>query len=149
MVAHECKLCKKVFKLKTDYERHINKKTACVKEEIIVELHKDIFKEVKNNTEDINKIKKFLDFCHDTLRDKDGIVGMKALSNISMLLFIKFINNSVKDGHIDLLNIEKYRIEQGTCDDKFKKNKKYIKYCQFDNIIQDGKSIYHQKIVVN
>ena len=139
MVAHECKLCKKVFKLKTDYERHINKKTACVKEEIIVELHKDIFKEEKNNTEDINKIKKFLNFCHDTLRDKDGIVGMKALSNISMLLFLKFINNSVKYGYIDLLNIEKYRIEQGTCDDKFKKNKKYIKYCQFDNIIQDGK----------
>ena len=84
-----------------------------------------------NNIEQINKVKKFLDFCHDMLRDKEGIVMMKALSNISMLLFLKFISNSVKSGSIDLLNIEKYRKEDGThIDGKFQQYKDYIKYVQ-------------------
>jgi type I restriction-modification system DNA methylase subunit len=77
---------------------------------------------------------------YNTLRDKEGIVGMKALSNIAMLLFLKFVNPSVKSGTIDLLNIEKYRKEEGSStDDKFQKYKEYIKYCQFDNIIENGK----------
>jgi hypothetical protein len=62
------------------------------------------------------------------------------LSNIAMLLFFKFVNNSVKEGTIDLLQIEKYRKEEGTDkDEKFQRYKEYIKYCQFENIIENGK----------
>ncbi len=139
MSAFQCDLCQKVFKLKTDLERHKNKKAPCVSVEKIVELHK-VENELKTNNEDINKVKKFLDFCHNTLRDKEGIVGMKALSNIAMLLFLKFVNNSVKEGTIDLLKIKKYREEEGTHkNNNFNKCEDYIKYCQFDNIIENGK----------
>ena len=134
-------MCQKEVKLKSDLESHKDKKTPCVSIDKIVELKKSEI-ELKSSSEDINKVKKFLDFCHNTLRDKEGIIGMKALSNIAMLLFLKFVNNSVKEGTIDLLNIEKYRNEEGTGIDndlKFKKLKEYIKYCQFDNIIENGK----------
>ncbi|ATZ80866.1 type I restriction-modification DNA methylase [Bodo saltans virus] len=138
-MAHECKLCKKVFKLKTDYDRHVERKTPCVSKDKIIEdcIASSTF--IKKNNESIDKIKKFLDFCHDTLRDNEGIIGMDALENISMLIFLKFINDRVRLNQIDLLNIEKYRVDANTCDDKFKKNIKYVKYCQFNNIIEDGK----------
>lgn len=95
--------------------------------------------ELKNNSDAISEVKKFLVFCHDTLRDKEGITNMDALSNISMLLFLKFVNNSVKSGDIDLLKIEKYRNESGNIDDKFNKYKDYVKFCVFENIIEKGK----------
>jgi restriction endonuclease S subunit len=139
MTAHKCDLCGKVFKLKTDYERHIARKNPCVSADEIIKKHVETTKSVKSNDEDINKIKKFFNFCHDLLRDKEGLVGMKALSNISMLLFLKFVNDSVKSGSIDLLEIEKHRKENGTCDEKFLKYKEYVKYCKFSNIIEDGK----------
>lgn len=136
MKTYTCDLCKKDFKLKGDYNRHIDKKTSCVKTEKVIEIQNKQF----NDKENIDKIKKFLDFCHNTLRDKEGLVGMKALSNISMILFLKFVNNSVKEGTIDLLDIEKYRKEEGTDNNEiFKKYKDYIKYCKFENIIENGK----------
>jgi restriction endonuclease S subunit/type I restriction-modification system DNA methylase subunit len=138
MPSYKCELCEKVFKLKGDYDRHKDKKTPCIQIDKIIKIHEE---EKKNtNKEDITKIKGFLDFCHDTLRDKEGIVNTEALTNITMLLFLKFVNNSVKEGTIDLLNIEKYRDEDGSSNnDMFKRYKKYIKYCVFDNIIEDGK----------
>jgi type I restriction-modification system DNA methylase subunit len=140
MPAFQCNSCKKIFKLKTDLERHNSKKIPCisVNELIIEEVNKIVENKQKNN-DDIAKVKRFLDFCHNTLRDKEGIVGMKALSNIAMLLFLRFVNNSVKSGNIDLLNIEKYREEEGSITGPFKIYKKYIKYCKFENIIKDGK----------
>ena len=55
-----------------------------------------------------------------------------------MLLFLKFVNNSVKSGEIDLLNIEKYRKECGNIDNKFNVYKDYVKYCLFENLIENG-----------
>ena len=140
MSVHQCEDCHAVFKLKTDLKRHQNKQNPCVPANVIIEKHKAQIIEEVSNVESINKVKKFLDFCHNTLRDKEGIVGMRALSNIAMLLFLKFVNNSVREGTIDLLEIEKYRKEEGTDkDEKFQMYKEYIKYCQFTNIIEDGK----------
>jgi type I restriction-modification system DNA methylase subunit len=141
MPAFQCEKCLKIFNLKTDLERHKKKLNPCIEVEKLIseKVEKLTENKIKNN-EDINKVKKFLDFCHNTLRDKEGIVGMKALSNISMMLFLRFVNNSVKNGNIDLLNIEKYRKEEGSAkDEKFQMYKKYIKYCLFENIIENGK----------
>jgi len=140
MPAFKCEKCYKIFNLKTDLDRHHNKKNPCMEVgQIINEKAKEIAETTTKNNDDVAKVKKFLDFSHNTLRDKEGIVGMKALSNIAMLLFLKFVNNSVKTGNIDLLNIEKYRSEEGSITEPFKKYKKYIKYCKFENIIKDGK----------
>lgn len=140
MPAFKCEKCYKIFNLKTDLDRHLKKKVPCVEvKKIVEEKVKEIAEATVKNNDDIAKVKKFLDFCHNTLRDKEGIVGMKALSNIAMLLFLRFVNNSVKNGNIDLLNIEQYRKEEGSITEPFIKFKKYIKYCKFENIIKDGK----------
>lgn len=140
MTGYPCEDCDHVFSLKSDLERHRNKKTPCIPKEKIISNHATEVVEKINYTEQINKVKKFLDFCHDLLRDKEGIVGLKALSNISMLLFLKFVSNSVKFSSIDLLNIETYRKEEGSDkNEMFQKYKDYIKYVQFSNIIENGK----------
>jgi type I restriction enzyme S subunit len=139
MPAHQCDLCNKVFKLKTDLERHKEKKTPCVSADKIIEKHKNEIIENKNTAEDLKKLKKFFDDCHNVLRDKEGMIGLKALNNISMLLFLKFVNNNVKDNTIDLLNIEKYRGKEGEKNQDFQKYKEYIKYCDITKIVEDGK----------
>lgn len=41
MGAFKCELCGKVFRLKTDLQRHTNKKTQCVSRDKLIELHAD------------------------------------------------------------------------------------------------------------
>ena len=132
MTAFQCELCKKVFGLKTDLERHKNKKAPCVSKEKIIEIYENNAPE-KSKEDDRKKIEKFLTRAHDILRDKEGIVTMDALNHINMLLFLRLVNTHVKDKIIDLLDIEKYR--PNMLDTK----KKYIQFALFDNIIDNGK----------
>ena len=127
MSSHQCNLCKKVFKLKTDLKRHQNnKKSPCISAEEIIE------NQESNTNDDRKQIEKFLSKCHELLRDKEGIVTMDALMQINMLLFLRLINPQVKDGDIDLLDIKKYK-------DNFPKaSEKYIKFALFENIVEDG-----------
>jgi len=110
-----------------------------VSKEKIIETFKDeIVQKITNETKEIlttekekKEIETFFKKCHTLLRDKEGIVTMDALNNLSMLLFLRLVNNHVKDGTIDLLNIEEYR---SIPEDK----KSLIQYVLFDNIIENG-----------
>lgn len=140
MPVFECNLCKKIFTLKSDLERHKKKKTPCIPADQLIETFKDtivakVTDEVKTNmtTEKEKKeIECFLKKCHDILRDNEGIVTMDALNNLSMLLFLRLINKHVKDGTIDLMDIKKYRTS-------FPSERYYlIQYVLFENIIENG-----------
>ncbi len=140
MPTFECNLCKKIFTLKSDLERHKKKKTPCIPADQLIETFKNtiieqVTNEVKSNmtTEKEKKeIEGFLKKCHDILRDNEGIVTMDALNNLSMLLFLRLINNHVKDGTIDLMEIKKYRSVFPTERDNL------IQYVLFENIIENG-----------
>ena len=95
-----------------------------------------------NVYDDIEQMKEINDFtidCYEILKHDENLTGMDALNNIIMLLFLKLISKNVKDGNIDLLNIEKYRTSETRKYDVFQNYKDYIKYAYFNNIIEDQK----------
>ena len=57
MPAFQCESCKKIFNLKTDLERHKNKKTPCISVEEIIKQELTKNTPLPQNKDDINKIK--------------------------------------------------------------------------------------------
>jgi type I restriction-modification system DNA methylase subunit len=84
---YTCKLCKKTFKQKCDYDKHANKKAPCISleacEAMIVK--KD---EKFDSKKDLTT---FFKNCLDILRDSEGLTGEKALRNLSYLLILKLL----------------------------------------------------------
>jgi len=59
MVLHNCDVCTKMFKLKTDLERHKNRKNKCVSKEIdVIEPIINTTQNAKNTTKSVDSIKK-------------------------------------------------------------------------------------------
>jgi type I restriction-modification system DNA methylase subunit/restriction endonuclease S subunit len=103
---YTCKLCKKTFKQKCDYDKHANKKAPCISlsacEAMIVK--KDEKVDVKKN------LTTFFKNCLDILRDNEGLTGEKALRNLSYLLILKLLEPHF-GGIIDIDNCEKYKYD--------------------------------------
>lgn len=98
---YACKLCKKTFKQKCDYEKHANRKAPCISlaacEALIVK--KD---EVVDSKKELTT---FFKNCLDLLRDNEGLTGEKALRNLSYLLILKLLEPHF-GGIIDIDNYE-------------------------------------------
>ncbi len=98
---YACKLCKKTFKQKCDYDKHANKKTPCISlaacEALIVK--KD---EGGDSKKDLTT---FFKNCLDLLRDNEGLTGEKALRNLSYLLILKLLEPHF-GGIIDIDNYD-------------------------------------------
>lgn len=98
---YTCKLCKKTFKQKCDYDKHANKKAPCISleacEAMIVK--KD---EGGDSKKDLTT---FFKNCLDLLRDNEGLTGEKALRNLSYLLILKLLEPHF-GGIIDIDNYE-------------------------------------------
>lgn len=98
---YACKLCKKTFKQKCDYDKHANKKAPCISlaacEALIVK---------KDEGGDSKKeLTTFFKNCLDLLRDNEGLTGEKALRNLSYLLILKLLEPHF-GGIIDIDNYE-------------------------------------------
>jgi len=84
---YTCELCKKVFTQKIDYTRHKDKKAPCISLEEMEQLAKA--KEVTNDTK--TQLINVLNSCLNVLRDNEGLMGEKALRNLSYLLILKLL----------------------------------------------------------
>ena len=98
---YTCKLCKKTFKQKCDYDKHANKKAPCISlsacEAMIVK---------KDERFDSKKdLTTFFKNCLDILRDNEGLTGEKALRNLSYLLILKLLEPHF-GGIIDIDNYQ-------------------------------------------
>lgn len=100
---YACKLCKKTFKQKCDYDKHANKKAPCISlaacEAFIVK---------KDEGGDSKKeLTTFFKNCLDLLRDNEGLTGEKALRNLSYLLILKLL-----EPHFgDIIDIDNYEYD--------------------------------------
>lgn len=82
-----CELCNKTFNQKIDFTRHQNKKAPCISLDQIKQITK--VKEVKMDTK--NTLINVLKNCLNIMRDNEGLVGDKALRNLSYLLILKLL----------------------------------------------------------
>ena len=77
-----------------------------------------------------NSIVSCVNACHNILRNRDSIVGAKAMHDIMRLLFMKFLEPLINIGQIDMLDKKYYRevkffkegLEQNAKYSEFKKN---------------------------
>ena len=132
---YTCKLCKKTFKQKCDYDKHANKKAPCISlsacEAMIVK---------KDEKVDVKKdLTTFFKNCLDILRDNEGLTGEKALRNLSYLLILKLLEPHF-GGIIDIDNCEKYKYDFKSffVDDDIEHNKSRLLSCvRFSNLSKE------------
>jgi type I restriction-modification system DNA methylase subunit len=112
MPIYTCELCGKQFSQKNGLRRHMKRKNKCVPTgSIDNKLHESY-------------LEAFFRFFCNKLRDREGIITLKALNIITDILFLRLINKDVESGNIDLMNEEYYN----DVDDEL------LQYCLWDNI---------------
>lgn len=128
MTDYTCDKCNKNFKQKSDYERHINKKSNCVPQNEIK----------KTENENLAKLETLFNKLRDILRDNESIVGKDALDVISDFLIIRLLSPLLKKNndapYIDLLE-QKY---SDKCD-------KYKQYLDWPTLAKKARSIKGEK----
>jgi type I restriction-modification system DNA methylase subunit len=132
---YTCKLCKKTFKQKCDYDKHAKKKAPCISLEACEAM---IVK--KDESFDSKKdLTTFFKNCLDILRDNEGLTGEKALRNLSYLLILKLLEPHF-GGIIDIDNCEKYKYDFKSFfeDDVIDHNKVRLLSCiRFSNLSKE------------
>ena len=98
---YACKLCKKTFKQKCDYDKHANKKAPCIS----LEACEAIIVKKDESVDSKKELTTFFKNCLDLLRDNEGLTGEKALRNLSYLLILKLLEPHF-GGIIDIDNYE-------------------------------------------
>lgn len=126
-----CCLCKKEFKQKIDYERHKNKKTACISLDEMQQMtqHKKFKADDKSNI--IHTFKSIMDL----LRDNEALVGPKALLNWIPLLVLKMI-----EPHLEhVINIDDYAYDFSHIEDEMveKHKRKLLQIARFSNLCHE------------
>ena len=98
---YTCKLCKKTFKQKCDYDKHANKKAPCIS----LEACEAMIVKKDEGLDSKKDLTTFFKNCLDLLRDNEGLTGEKALRNLSYLLILKLLEPHF-GGIIDIDNYE-------------------------------------------
>lgn len=142
MSKYTCELCQKSFSQKNDYNRHITRKTACVKAEKIIEITKT---QISSKGE-ISILTTIFRNCLDILRDNEHIIGDKALKNLAYLLILKLIEPKIGN-EIDFENYEYDFSEYGTDIDIIEHKKKLMKLIRFTNLAKETKCNYKSILI--
>ena len=123
---YKCDLCKKIFKQKGDYTKHIKRTSACVS----LDKLKNIVSDNKFN------IITALNKCLNILRDEGNVLGENALHIISYFLILGLMESKLDE--MDMFN-EKY-YEFNDIDDE--DIKKLFHVLKFSNLVKEKKVDY-------
>lgn len=126
-----CCLCKKEFKQKIDYERHKNKKTACISLGEMQQMTQNKKFKADDKSNIIHTFKSIMDL----LRDNEALVGPKALLNWIPLLVLKMIEPYLQ--HV--INIDDYAYDFSHIEDEMveKHKRKLLEIARFSNLCHE------------
>jgi type I restriction enzyme S subunit len=126
-----CELCGKIFEQKCDYDRHKNKKSPCVS----IEKIEEIVQQKKENNDTKTGLATLFKNCLDMLRDKEHLIGDKALRTLAHLLDLRLLEQRFKD-EIDIENYDGYDFSKYDYpEDVLKKYKqKLFEVARFSNL---------------
>ena len=138
MSKYQCELCDKQFMQKIDIERHKSKKNACVPVEKVNKIIQENEKLKKQQSEkqkhDVMKasLSNLFKCCLDLLRDQEHLTGDKALRTIAYLLILRLSEPQIKNGNIDIDELDYYDLSAWAQDDV----ERYMSYARF-SILQE------------
>ena len=128
---YTCKLCKKTFKQKCDYDKHANKKAPCIS----LEACEAMIVKKDEGLDSKKGLTTFFKNCLDILRDNEGLTGEKALRNLSYLLILKLL-----EPHFGgIIDIDNYPYDLSCfADDDIEHNKSRLLSCvRFSNLSKE------------
>ena len=145
---YQCDICDKQFIQKSDYDKHKNKKNACVPlsklNEITNEnkkLKEELETKQKHDTMK-NNLTNLFKWCLDLLRDQEHLVGDKALRTIAYFLILRLSEAQIDSGTIDIDNIDHYNKEECEEDDI----KRYMNYARFSVLNQEKEANMTERV---
>jgi type I restriction enzyme M protein len=128
---YKCDFCKKVFQQKIDYDRHLDKKNACVK---LAQL-KNIINSSDEQKHSPNNLTTIFKYCLDVLRDNEHLTGDKALRNLSHFLDLKLLEKRF-GSNSDQINIDDFKYNFDDVEDNQVEEfrEQLLKYVRFSNL---------------
>ena len=128
---YTCKLCKKIFKQKCDYDKHKNAKRPCI---TIAEIQQ-ITQMKELSSDNKTKLTSIFKNCLNILRDNEGLIGEKGLRTLSHLLILKLIEKHF--GHE--INIDYYDYDFSHIQDELidRHKKKLLEIVRFSKLSEE------------
>ena len=128
-----CKHCKHEFSLKTDLDRHLKRKNACISIEQLQQQQQLIQEENENRNGGVHEISGVFKSCLDILRNDEGhLVGDEALPELSRMIIYKQMEKLIDEGHIDLTQIKNHDAVVEKWGEKYEQN---IGLAKFSNLL--------------
>ena len=128
---YTCKLCKKTFKQKCDYDKHANSKRPCI---TIAEMQQMTqMKEISSDNK--TKLTSIFKNCLNILRDNEGLIGEKGLRTLSHLLILKLIEKHFGRE----INIDEYDYDFSHIQDELidRHKKKLLEIARFTKLSEE------------
>ena len=132
---YTCKLCKKTFKQKCDYDKHANAKRPCI---TIAEMQQMTqMKEVSSDNK--TKLTSIFKNCLNILRDNEGLIGEKGLRTLSHLLILKLIEKHFgREINIDEYDYDFSHIQDELIDRHKKKLLEIVRFTKLSEEKEDN-----------
>ena len=126
-----CNLCKKDFKQKSDYTKHINKKSPCVSIQEIQNLTQTITINNDNKT----KLTTIFKYCLNVLRDNEHLIGDKSLRTLAHLLDLRLLEPQI--GNTINLDTYEYNFDHIEDENKGRHKDKLLSIVRFSNLAKE------------
>jgi len=132
---YNCEFCGHQFKQKNDLQRHLDKKNGCIPVNKLIEKQKN----KENSNGKIQELHSVFKSCLDILRnDAEHLIGDEALNELSHFLILKQAEKHIKNGSIDIYNLEYYKEGINKYEkEKFVENLEYIKFSKFIEYVKN------------
>ena len=132
---YTCKLCKKIFKQKCDYDKHTNAKRPCI---TIAEMQQMTqMKEISSDNK--TKLTSIFKNCLNILRDNEGLIGEKGLRTLSHLLILKLIEKHFgREINIDEYDYDFSHIQDELIDRHKKKLLEIVRFTKLSEEKEDN-----------
>jgi type I restriction-modification system DNA methylase subunit len=142
-----CQFCRHEFSLKTDLDRHLKKKMACIP---ITQLQIQQA-QIQDKSQNVQEISGILKSCLDILRnDESHLTGDEALPELSKMMIYKQMEKLIENGTIDLKEIRNHDAILAKWGEKYEQNISFAKFSHLLSYINENSdNILNLKKIMN
>lgn len=151
MPIYTCQYCQHVFSLKTDLERHLKKKNACIPIAQLQQQQQINREQEQDKNGNVQEISNIFKTCLDILRNDEGhLVGDEALPELSRMIIYKQMEKLIDNGTIDLTQMKNHAAVVAKWGTKYDENISFSKFSRLLAYINENHdNILNLKKIMN
>lgn len=149
MPSYTCQYCHHDFSLKTDLDRHLKKKNACIPIAQMQQLN--VHEQQQENSRNVQEVSSIFKSCLDILRNDEGhLVGDEALPELSRMIIYKQMEKLIDDRIIDLTQMKNHDAVVAKWGEKYEENISFAKFSRlFAYINERPENVLNLKKIMN